>query len=85
MRTLSSDLIDRISRQIGGLMANINSQIQRATEEAFNSQVLLQVQNVLKHVQNRDVMVLMTPRNLNRDPKALTVRNMGAKSETALV
>ena len=54
MKTLSSELNDRISREINGLIGTVNVQIQTTVEEAICSQVLPQVQNVLREVHNRD-------------------------------
>ena len=54
LETLSSELNDRISREINSLIGTVNVQIQRTVEEAICSQVLPQVQNVLREVQNRD-------------------------------
>ena len=47
----SNDLNGRVSGEIGDLIGNINSQIQRTVEEAICNQVLPQVQNVLRVVQ----------------------------------
>ena len=55
LETLSSELNDRISREINSLIGAVNVQVQRTVEEAICSQVLPQVQNILKEVQNRDV------------------------------
>ena len=54
IETLSGELNDRISREIGGWIANVNVLIQRAAEQAICFHVLPQVQNVLRDVQNSD-------------------------------
>ena len=43
LETLSSELNDRISREMNGLIGTVNVQIQRTVEEAICSQVLPQV------------------------------------------
>ena len=59
IKTLPNDLNGRISREIGVLLGDINSQIQRAVEEAISNQVLLQVQNILKDVQSKEAPNVM--------------------------
>ena len=44
---LSSELNSRISREMDEMMNNVGTQIQRAINEAINSQVLPQIQNVM--------------------------------------
>ena len=44
---LSSELNSRISREMDEMMNNVGTQIQRAINEAINSQVLPQIQNVI--------------------------------------
>ena len=44
---LSSELNSRISREMDEVMSNVGIQIQRAINEAINSQVLPQIQNVI--------------------------------------
>ena len=44
---LSSELNSRISREMDEMMSNVSSQIQRAKNEAINTQVLPQIQNVI--------------------------------------
>ena len=82
LETLSSELNDRISREINGLIGTVNVQIQRTVEEAICRQVLPQVQNVLREVQNRDAFGPETKRDQNRDLIALTARNKGKSTKT---
>ena len=44
---LSSELNSRISREMDDMLNNVSSQIQRAINEAINSQVLPQIQNAM--------------------------------------
>ena len=44
---LSSELNSRISREMDEMMRNVSSQIQRAINEAINTKVLPQIQNVM--------------------------------------
>ena len=45
----------RTSQQMDGLMSTVNWQIQRAIHEAMNAQVLPQIQNTIRQVQNVNV------------------------------
>ena len=66
MEILSNYLNDRSLRGIGGPMGNINSQIQRAAEEAICNQVLQQ--SVLRV---RARLVQGNEDDQNRDPNVL--------------
>ena len=53
--TLSNEVSERISREKGNLIGNMNFQIQRAVEVAICNQLLPLVQGVPSEVRNRDV------------------------------
>ena len=45
---MSSELNSRLSREIDEMMNSVNTQIQRAINDAISNQILPQIQNVLK-------------------------------------
>ena len=49
---LRNEMNLRISQEMDGLMSAVNSQIQKAIHEAINTQILPQIQNTFRHVQN---------------------------------
>ena len=71
MKSLSSELNDTFSKEFGGLIGNVNVQIQRAVEKAICSQGLPQLQNVLRDLQKRDVS---GPRDRERPKKGKSLK-----------
>ena len=51
---LSSELNSRISKEMDEMMSNVSFQIQRAINEAINTQVLPQIQNVIMAESGRE-------------------------------
>ena len=63
MGALPNDLNNRVSREIGGLVGNIKSQIQRAVEIAICNPVLPQLKNFLRGLQVETRLVHGTARD----------------------
>ena len=80
---LSSELNSRISREMDEMMNSVSSQIQRATSDAINNQVLPQIQNVLWPVQDRRLEE--DGRDLMRDRKVIPKFNTTRKLKLPLI
>ena len=74
---LSSELNSRISREMDEMLNNVGIQIQRAINEAINSQVLPQIQNVMMAGSGRETR--RDGRSQLRDRKQMP-RNSGSKT-----
>ena len=67
---LRSEMNTRIAQEMDGLLSTVNSQMQRAIHGDINTQVLSQIQNTIRTVQNVNVgLKTCELRNRNKSPR----------------